>query len=429
MSRFKGARVATAMAACAAVCGLGLAGSIQTAGAGVSVPSMASRTGSLRWIVEGPGSTVLSGDAKPSQPPASAVPPGWAAVPAQHYTSYGACTTDPGCASLTQDIDSGAIAVSGVPTVMYDDENWTKTPDAEKSGVCSAMKQFTQEAHANGLATIMAPDQNLASPGVITSFQGGESEDWQTHLRLGLGSCAAASGTNAYHIMSQPFQTHWCGGQGGACEGSEADFAAFVTQAALQARAVSPGLTLTAGLTTNPRYNTTPQALYQDTLDTRDLVGGYWLNVAGSPSNPGTAVQYLEMLSGAVPLYLDSDTMLGETFPGGSTSAKLPLATTGSDYTFVSGQDLPGGTAIPAGAYRFEPWTDGGTGSAAVGLEVGYCTPPGCADRTSIIQPGSWTTGVPAGDPGVTSTYQTRSPTILSPGGPYRLPAGGRSVR
>lgn len=432
-------------AAGAAVCALALAGPIQTAGAGTPESAVAAQAGSLRWIVEGPGTqnalaaiqrldpglaaayfdtsraTILSGDASPSQAPASAVPPGWAAAPAQHYTSYGPCTSDPACSSLSRDIGSGAIAASGIPTVMYDDENWSKTPDAEKSGVCSAMQQFTQLAHANGLASIMAPDQNLASPGVITSFQGGESQDWQTYLRLGLASCAAASGTNAYHIMSQPFETHWCGGQGGACEGSEADFAAFVTQAALQARGVSPGLTLTAGLTTNPRYNATPQALYQDTLDTGNLVGGYWLNVAGNPSNPGTAVQYLEMLSGAVPLYLGSGAALGQTFPAGSTSATIPLAATGSDHTFVSGQDLPGGTTIPAGAYRFEPWTDGSSGSAAAGLEVGYCTPPACTDRTPIIQPGSWTADLPAGDPGVTSTYQTSSPATLPPGGPYRL--------
>ena len=39
--------------------------------------------------------------------------------------------------------------------------------------------------------------------------------------------------------------------------GGEADFVNFVTQASLQAKAVNPKLIVTAGLSTNPRYNPT----------------------------------------------------------------------------------------------------------------------------------------------------------------------------
>lgn len=356
----------------------------------------------------------------PSEPPRSSVPAGWPDLAAQHYTSYGPCTPDPGCESLTQDSASGALASSGVPLAMYDDEDWTLTPDNEKAGVCSYMNQFTQLAHANGLQAILAPDQNLATPGVITTYQGGESENWQAYLRLGLGTCAATTGTERYHIMSQPFQTHWCGGKGSACEGSESDFTNFVTQAALQAQAVKERIGLTAGFGTNPRYNTTPQALYQDTLDVARIVNHYWLNV--TPANSaGIGVQYLEMLSGLQPLYLGRNATASPVFPASSAQVKTPLGPAGTDLTFISGQTLPAGTVIPAGDYKFEPWTDGQSGSAQVDVEVGYCNASDCTGKTPLIPPGTWSTRISAADTGVTSTATTQSATTLPAGGPYHV--------
>ncbi|MPZ84306.1 MAG: hypothetical protein GEV28_29480 [Actinophytocola sp.] len=357
-----------------------------------------------------------------TSPPTSAVPTGWSAEAAHHYTSYGPCTPDlRGCSSLSTDLASGALRADQMPVAMYDDENWRRTPEPEKAGVCSAMSDFTRLAHENGLRTIMAPDQNLASPGIITTYQGGESQNWQTYLRLGLGTCAAASGTDQYHIMSQPFQTPWCGGQGGACEGSEADFTNFVTQAALQAQAIKPDVRMTSGLSTNPRYNVTPQAMYQNTLNARRFVDGIWLNVAGNPSNPGTAVQYLELLSGLVPHYLGANGNLTSTFPEATTPAVASLAEQGGGMTFMTSDVVAGGTVIPAGTYKFEPWTDGSSGSATLGLEVGYCRPPSCVDRTPIISPESWRMNVPAHDQGVVGNYTTENPTVLPSDGPYRV--------
>ena len=360
---------------------------------------------------------VLSG----GEPPASQVPRGWSAVPSQHYTRYGPCSSGQRCASFSTDVSSGTISSSKIPVVMYDNENWRYTPQNEKVNVCSYMKKFARLATANHFTSIVAPDQNLASPGVITSYQGGESENWQTYLRLGLGTCASASGAPAYHIMAQPFQTHWCGGQGGACEGSEADFTSFVTQAALQGRAVNPHLLLTAGLSTNLRYHATPQALYRDSLNVRKDINGFWLNVPGHRPNAGVAVQYLEMLSGLVPFYFGPDRSLSASFPTDSESEGLPLSASGGQTVFESGPALPAGTVIPAGTYEFEPWTDGSSGSATVSIEVGYCAPPGCSSRTPVIGPGSWNAHVPAGDAGSPLSYTTTSPTRLPTGGPYRL--------
>ncbi len=79
------------------------------------------------------------------------------------------------------------------------------------------MAQFVSSAKHLGLTTIVAPDQNLADPGIVTTCHGGESENWQTYLRLGLASCGAASGADRLHIMSQAFESHWCGNKAGAC--------------------------------------------------------------------------------------------------------------------------------------------------------------------------------------------------------------------
>ena len=192
-------------------------------------------------------------------------------------------TTDRRCTSLTDDLNAGAINSASTPIVLYDDERWKKTPSAEQKDPCNYMQQFTRLAHAKGFATIMAPDQNLASPLVGSGYQGGESENWQASLRLGLGTCAARTGTERYHIMAQPFESHWGPTPERIFAGGEADFVNFVTQAALQAKAVNPKLVITAGLSTNPRYRPTAQILYQESVDVQHIVDGFWLNLWATP--------------------------------------------------------------------------------------------------------------------------------------------------
>ena len=401
-----------------------------------------------------------------TSPPTNQVPSGWSAIPNGHYTSYENCGTAGGCTSLETDIGNGAINPAVIPTVMFDDENWSKTLKDEQQNPVEYMDEFVQLAHGNGFTTIMAPDQNLASPkNGITGYQDGESENWQTYLRLGLGTKAAASGTDRYHIMAQSFETYWCGNPEGNCQGSEADFLNYVTQAALQAGAVNPNLKMTAGLSTNPRYNATPQALYQDTLDANNAFPGsrhlrpsdpdgyedsshadnaapspgYWLNVLGGA---GAAVQYLELLSGMMPLYSSVGQGLSPNFPLVSTQGTFALSP-GASLTSVSSNTFRSGTVIPAGEYKFEPWTDGSGGSDVLTIDAGYCTPPSCANPVSFLRnpgqanngspssgspgsgsPGSgslWTVNVGAGDPGITNTFTTSSPTRLPAGGPYNI--------
>ena len=277
------------------------------------------------------------------------------------------------------------------PGIFFDDERWSTTPSLDQTphdGVCSALSQAVadvknaNQANGTNFQLEVAPDEDLAWP-TLEAWLGAESSPWQVDIRNDWPACA--SDTNRYHIMSQALETTWDNTALGSNQGSESDFDNYVTQTMLQTNAAgiaSPALT--AGLGATDRYGVTPQELYQDTLDTQasfgasPLVNGYWLNVANKTTQP-IALQYLEMLDGTVPLYLQGNTgseQLTRTFPEGD-AAKVETVQPGSanQKTWVDTSDpLPVGTVIPAGA-------------ASAGLPApddGYRVQLFCADSASI---------------------------------------------
>lgn len=392
---------------------LGTAGyAIQTAAAGSTPGGL----GAQRWIVysgalgmvqsldpglaeaafDNPGTYVQN----PNEPPTSQVPAGWSSVAEQKYTSETAFAGDAG---------SGAISPTAIPAALYDTEDWSATPTAEQDDPCSFIRQFGSVAHQHALTSIMAPAQDLVN--ADGGQQGGEGKLWEGYLRMNYAGCAA-QGNDWLTIQSQTDQN------------TEADFDEFVTQAALQARAANPGVVLTDGFSTNPASTTspTPAQMYQDQLDTNGGVSGSWLNIPGTGARPDLAVQYLELVSGALPLYLHAGYGLDTDFPTAGTASTFSLGTVGASLTWTDTADsLPAGTVIPAGTYTFEPWTDGTGGTAGLGIEVGYCQAAGCSDPTPIISSSAWTATVSAGTAGVTNSYTTTSPTTLPPGGPYQM--------
>ena len=328
---------------------------------------------------------------------ASLTPPGWHSQTGNHYTSYQSKNCGDGCSSLSQDLAAGNIRLQQKPVVMYDDEHWSRTPVSEQANPCASMSAFVRAAHEHGLTTIVAPDQNLAQPGVITTYKGGESENWQTYLRLGIGACAARSGSQWYHVMSQPFEAHWCGNFFDSCQSSESDFVNFVTQAALQAKAVNPNIKISDGLSTNPQYFSYfkgaaafAQIMYRDYADVQRIISAVWLNVVGRNANT-TALYFLSMLGRknrtvrrSSVLFLQPDGSLRNSQPTGNQPDRLALAS-GARVTFVSRQTLSGGTSLPAGAGEFQFWTDGASGdSAEVEVTFGYCSGNGCPHRTAV---------------------------------------------
>lgn len=370
-------------------------------------------------------------------------PVGEAFIPEAHLTSLETCgvRAQDGCESL-DDAITGGLNPSKVPWVMADFETWLKTLASEAGNPIFYMNSFVQTAHGAGFHTVMAPDQNLAAPptagvqpGLSQGYEGGESTNWQTYLRLGLASVAAAPNvpgeppTEAYHIMAQPFEAQWCVGvpQGG-CEGSEAYFTDFVKEASLQAGAaagISPNLTMTAGLSNNTRYNATPQVLYQDSLDVYNENGswspvqGFWLNiVGGNPGNTEVGIQYLEMLSDLTPLYAAKSNDFTADYPSLKQAPLTAPLTARTTLLFVSSATYPEGTVIPAGTYKLEPFTDGtGSGSATLVIDTGYCT-DACdtqTSRTSFLS-SPWTIQVTEGDPGVVQTTASSTSTKLPRG-------------
>lgn len=371
---------------------------------------------------------------KDSSSSPSYIPDGWHSQTGNHYTSYGSdCSND--CYSFTKDIASGGLRSGTKPVAMYDDEYWGRTPGSEQVNPCDYMSKFVTTAHQNGLTTILAPDQDLAEPGIITSYQGGESENWQTYLRLGLASCAAKTGTEWYHIMSQPFEAHWCGNPLGKCQSSESDFVNFVTQAALQAKAVNSKIKISDGLSTSPKYfgyfrggETFARVMYRDYADVRQSINTVWMNIIGRNGNT-TTLYFLSML-GKKPqtelrssvLFLQGDSSLQNSKSGANRAGIFNLNEKGASKTFVSAQTLAGGTALPAGTGEFQFWTDGNSNdSARIGVTFGYCQDKNCMNRKAIRYLDLWMHGSAEGAVTPGGAFTTSSDTSLPKNSTYRL--------
>lgn len=329
------------------------------------------------------------------------IPGGWQSEAGNHYTSYATsgCAASNGCYSLLGDLAAhNGVVANKAPVALYDNETWTYTPDAEQNNPCGYMNNFVSTAHLHGLTTIVAPDQDLAEPGNITSYQGGESENWQAYLRLGLAACAAKTGSEWYHIMSQPFESNWCSNPFEECESSESDFDNFVTQAALQAKAVDPSIKLSDGLSTNPDYfgyfrgtQTFAKTIYQDYMDTEHIVNAVWMNIIGNQGNL-TTVYFLGLLSRgakATPRssvwFLEPSNVLRNEQSGNTQTTDFSLGNVGSSMLFTSSQTMRAKTKIPAGTGDFQFWTDGSQNqSAQVNVTLGYCQGKTCSNQTSL---------------------------------------------
>lgn len=366
------------------------------------------------------------------------IPNGWRSQAGNHYTSYGTrgCSVNNGCYSLMGDLETHNGSVSNqAPYALYDDEAWTYTPANEQADPCGYMKQFVTTAHLHGLTTVVAPDQDLAEPGVITSYQGGESENWQAYLRLGLAACAAKSGTDWYHIMSQPFESNWCSNPFEECQSSESDFDNFVTQAALQARAVNPSLKLMDGLSTNPDYfgyfrgmQTFARTIYQDYVDTEHIVNAVWMNIIGNQGNL-TTTYFLGLLSReakTVPRssvwFLEPNNVLRNKQSSNTSTNSFSLDNAGSSILFTSKETLHAKTVIPAGTGDFQFWTDGSSSqSALIYVKFGYCSGKNCRNQTDIT---SMSVTLPGGAKGMTvpsGAFTTNSDIKLPNKGTYHL--------
>ncbi len=161
---------------------------------------------------------------------------------------------------------------AGTQAVLYDPEVWAYTPAAEQRDPVLAAAQAAEMARSHGLKIIVAPAMNLTS----ALDPGSSAPRWQTLLDLHIiGPMARAADTVELQAQS--------------LERDPAAYATFVREAAAQARAANPKVTVLAGLSTNPPGAAVDsQQLTAAIRASQADVDGYWLNIPGSgPRCPG----------------------------------------------------------------------------------------------------------------------------------------------
>jgi hypothetical protein len=162
-----------------------------------------------------------------------------------------------------------ALAESALPpgtrAVLYDPEVWSYTPPAEQRNPVAAAAQAAGLAHAHGLKIIIAPALNLTA----VLAPGSPAPRWRQFLDLGL-TRSLARVADAVEVQAQ------------SLERDPAAYAAFVREAAAQARAAHPGVSVLAGLSTNPPgAAVNSRQLTAAIQASRADVDGYWLNIPG----------------------------------------------------------------------------------------------------------------------------------------------------
>jgi hypothetical protein len=201
-------------------------------------------------------------------------------IPANLVITFSSATT------LEQAVRSGQIP-AGTYGVLYDPEAWSYTPRAEQQDPVTAATNAAAVAHAHGLKLIVAPALNLT-----TVLAPGNGSRWQKFLQLDLIS-QLAKVADVIELQAQ------------SLERDTTTYASFVSAATSQATAARSGVTILAGLSTNPPgAAVTTQHLLSAIAATRAVVNGYWLNVPGqgprcptcNASRPDIAIQILQQI-------------------------------------------------------------------------------------------------------------------------------------
>jgi hypothetical protein len=174
---------------------------------------------------------------------------------------------------------------AGTRAVLYDPEAWSFTPAAEQHDPVRAATRAAELAHARGLQIIVTPALNLTT--VVAP--GGSAPRWQQFLNLRLAA-KIAQVADIIELQAQ------------SLERSPATYASFVRQAAAQARAARPGVTVLAGLSTNPPGAVvTSSQLAAAIAASWPSVHGYWLNIPSpgprcptcNPARPDVGIEAL----------------------------------------------------------------------------------------------------------------------------------------
>jgi hypothetical protein len=219
---------------------------------------------------------------------------GWVVHKVAKFQAYGPATA---AGTLLNAIANHTVP-AGTAYVAYDNENWSLTPLNEQQQPGTYMADFVATAHQNGYKAILMPSTNLTNSMTCNVATAASWKNYLTNCKI--PALVAAAHPDVFEIQAQRYQNVTASTTNCAC------FSWFVSQAVAEATAVAPIAELVAGLSTNPDgLATTPQDLYADTVNTRSMVAGIWLNapVRGSacPScsltgDPNIAASYLWLL-------------------------------------------------------------------------------------------------------------------------------------
>ncbi len=184
---------------------------------------------------------------------------------------------------------AAAVAAKRIPagahSLLYDPEAWPLTPAGEQRDPVQAATRAAALARAHDLGLIVVPALNLTK--VIGPR--GRTPRWRRFLDLRLAASFART-------------SNFVGLQAQSLERNTVAYAAFVREAAGQARAANRHVTVVAGLSTNPPgARVSSQQLLAAIRATRSAVDGYWLNIPGpgprcptcNPARPQIARQAL----------------------------------------------------------------------------------------------------------------------------------------
>ncbi|MGH9130547.1 MAG: hypothetical protein ACRDWV_02495 [Acidimicrobiales bacterium] len=211
----------------------------------------------------------------PGQPPAS----GLKVVPTARFASLTA---------MRSAFATGSIN-PWIGAVLYDDEAWPATPEAEQRNPAVSMASAATLVHRHHLLFVAAPALDLAS--VLAPKASSRSLAY-----LGLDLAGKASKVaDVIDIQAQ------------SIEGEAADYLALVERAAAQARAANRSVIVLSGLSTNPPAGpVSADQLRAVERTTESVVSGYWLNVPSpgpscprcGPADPALAAAVLSHLPG-----------------------------------------------------------------------------------------------------------------------------------
>lgn len=149
-----------------------------------------------------------------------------------------------------------------IRAVVYDNERWPMTPQAEQQEPAKYEKLVADLVHAHHLLLVATPAADLAA--VLAP---GETKHYPAYLRLHIAADAARY-ADVFEIQAQ------------GAEVNATVFTDFVRQATAQAKAANPHVQVLAGISTNPDgRQVSAEQLTAAVTATRGIVDGYWLNV------------------------------------------------------------------------------------------------------------------------------------------------------